>query len=410
MSFLDALATAWDALRANPIRSLLTLLGVVIGVAAVILVVAIGNGAREALASRIQSLGANLLIVDGGARTTSGVRLAGTGNGRLTDDDATAIMRDIPAVDVAVPLVHGGVETVAGPHNWPTLLNATGPGFLQAHSWNLIAGRDIGRDEYTRGSPVGMIGTTAAHELFPGQDPIGQVVRINKVPIRVVGELASKGQTTSGKDQDDTIVVPLDVARTRILGASRASPHGVETLVIKVLDGADMGEAQREITQLLRQRHRITAGHADDFTIENLEEVARIKDATTRTFALLVAGIASVSLAVGGIGIMNVMLVSVLERTPEIGVRLAVGARQRDILLQFLIEAAALAGCGGIAGVPLGIGLALFVAAFAGWPAAVSLWSILVALASAVLVGVVFGLVPARRAARLDPVLALRRA
>ena len=408
MTYLDALRSALEALRANPTRSILTTLGIIIGVAAVIIVVAIGSGARDLVVSRIKSLGSNLLIVEPGAVTSGGVRLFGAGV-RLTEDDVASLAREVLGVQLSVPIVKAGVEMVRAGNNWPSTLYGVGSGFLQARDWALADGRDFDELEYQGGRDVALIGLTVAQRLFGDGSPIGQSVRVQNSLLTVVGVLGPKGQTTSGKDQDDVVVVPLRTAKARVLGRGGVRWEAVDTAMVKVDERFDLHAVAEQVRATLRERHHLAAGQEDDFSVENLADVLQIKETSTRAFATLVAAIASVSLLVGGIGIMNIMLVSVLERIREIGIRMAVGARQADIVAQFLIEAATLSLAGGLLGIVIGVLGAIGTAHLAGWPAVVSVQAIGAAIATSLAVGVAFGLYPARRAAALDPTEALRR-
>jgi putative ABC transport system permease protein len=408
MSTGEAVRSALAALRANPLRSALTMLGIFIGVAAVIAMVAIGAGARAMVLEQIRSLGSNIMIVLPGNVTSGGVRLGSGARATLTIDDAIALEKEIPAVQVAAPVVRGGSQVVAGNLNWSTVVQGVVPGFFEAREWDVTSGRLFLPEEVDRRAQVALLGTTVARSLFDESDPVGQSIRIRNVPFTVIGVLLSKGQTTYGQDQDDIVMVPLGTARQRVFGVNRANARSVGSILIKVADGDDMAQAEEDIRALLRQRHRLQANEDDDFFVRNLSEVAATRDASSRTLALLLAAVAAVSLAVGGIGIMNIMLVSVTERTREIGVRLAVGARPRDIRGQFLIEATTLSVLGGVAGAALGIGAAIMIASFAGWPTLVQPESIALAIGFSGLVGIFFGFYPAQRAARLDPIEALR--
>ncbi len=404
MRFVDALGAALDALRANLLRSALTMLGIVIGVAAVILVVAIGTGARELVVAQIQSLGSNLLIIEPHTAMTPGQR---HGTSTLTEADGQAILREVPEVELAVPLVHGNVQIVSGDTSWLSILYGTTDQFLTAHDWPLASGRSFAPEEEQDAAKVALLGDSVARTLFGNRDPVGAVIRVQRVPLTVIGILAPKGQTSGGRDQDDVVLAPISTVRMRILGTG-AIGNGIDTLLVRVADGQSMSRAQREVTQLLRQRHRLEDGQESDFQIKNLAEVQQLKEGSAQAMATLVAAVASVSLLVGGIGIMNIMLVSVVERTREIGIRIAVGARRRDILSQFLVEATTLSGIGGAVGVTLGIVGAGLLAALAGWPWIISLRALLLAVGFSVTVGIVFGFYPARRAAHLDPIEALR--
>jgi putative ABC transport system permease protein len=407
VSFRDAFGSALEALRANPMRSALTMLGIIIGVASVILVQAIGAGAQQVVIEQIRSLGTNLLVVE--ADPSRGLRTSAGSVPAVTEDDAQAMEREIPLVDVAVPLVHGGAQLVHGDLNRATTLYGSTPAYLVGRDWQVASGRNFTDEESNAGAKVVLLGETVARALFEDGDAVGATVRIQRVPFTVIGQLAPKGQTTSGKDQDELVVVPLKTARARVLGANPANPRAVETILVKVRDAEAINQAQTEVRALLRDRHHLLAQADDDFSIKNLEEVLQIKEATAHALALLVAAVASVSLAVGGIGIMNIMLVSVVERTREIGLRMAVGARHIDVLTQFLVESVTLAGIGGAVGLVLGITSAGTVAVVAGWPWIVRPSVVALAVVFSVAVGVGFGLYPAQRAAWLNPIEALRR-
>jgi putative ABC transport system permease protein len=407
VSLREALRSALEALRANPMRSALTMLGIIIGVASVILVQAIGAGAQRVVVEQIRSLGSNLLIIE--ADTSRAAAASGGSTPAVTEDDAQAIEREIPFVEAAVPMVHGNVQLVRGDLNRETVLYGSTSAYLVARDWQVAAGRNFTDEELSAGAKVVLLGETPARALFDDADPVGATLRIQRVPFTIIGRLAPKGQTTSGKDQDDVALVPLKTARVRVLGANAANVRAVETLMVKVRDGAAINDVQADVRMLLRDRHHLQPRDNDDFWIKNLEEVLQIKEASARALALLVAAVASVSLVVGGIGIMNIMLVSVLERTREIGLRMAVGARRADVLVQFLVESVMLSGIGGAAGLLLGVVSAGTVAKFAGWPWIVRPGVVVLAVVFSVAVGIGFGLYPARRAAWLNPIEALRR-
>jgi putative ABC transport system permease protein len=408
MSFVDALRSSLTALRAHLLRSILTMLGIVIGVSAVIAMVSIGGGAREQVVARIRSLGSNLLIIQSGNVTQGGIRLGSGNASSLTDDDARAIEREVPAVQAVAPTVRGGVQLVAGGINWGTSAFGVDLGWFEVREWAIARGRLFTPDEAQRGGQVAILGETVARQLFEGVDPIGETIRVRNVPFEVVGVLQPKGQSAQGQDQDDAIFLPLVSARQRVIGTNRARNRSVGSVLVKVREGEDMTAAEDEIRKLLRQRHRLQDGSEDDFTIRNLADIAATVEASARTLALLLASVAGVSLLVGGIGIMNIMLVSVTERTREIGVRIAVGARPRDVMAQFLIEATTLAILGGVVGIALGIVAARIASSFAGWPLLVDPMSIVLAVVFSGLVGILSGFYPAFRASRLDPVEALR--
>jgi putative ABC transport system permease protein len=408
MSLAALLTVALRALAVNKLRSALTMLGIIIGVAAVIVLVAVGAGAQARVEEQIRSLGSNLLLVLSGARTQSGVRLGTGSNYTLSEDDAIAISREVPDA-LAAPALRGGAQVIWGNTNWATQLYGTTPEYLEVRQWPLAAGRSFEPSELTGAGKVCLVGQTVVRQLFGNTDPLGQVIRIKRVPFTVVGVLETKGQSMMGTDQDDLIVLPIATARGRVLGsANLAKQRAVSTIWVKVADGADTKTVEEQVRLLLRQRHRLQPGADDDFSLRNLAEVMAAQEASSRVLALLLAAVASVSLVVGGIGIMNIMLVSVTERTREIGLRMALGARTRDILGQFLVEAVTLSLIGGLVGVALGAGTALAIAQFADWRIALSPDAVVLAVAFAFAIGVFFGYYPARKAARLNPVEALR--
>ena len=408
MTLLDAVLSALDALRLHKLRSALTMLGIVIGVAAVIAMIAVGGGARQQVVAQIRSLGANLLVVTPGNVTQSGVRLGAGAASTLTDEDAAAIMNEIPSVQVTAPFLRGGAQVVAGGANWATTIYAVDLGWFEAREWEVESGRLFEPEELSRGAKVAIIGQTVAANLFPGMDPIGETVRVRNVPFRIVGVMARKGQSSWGQDQDDVLFVPLVAGRQRVIGRNQANARAVGAIYVKVRDGESLSMAEADVKALLRQRHRLQPHQEDDFAVRNLAEIAATREASARTLALLLAAVAGVSLAVGGIGIMNIMLVSVTERTREIGLRLAIGARQRDILRQFLFEATGLAAIGGAVGVAFGMAAAYGTARWAGWPLLIEPGAIVLAVVFSGLVGIFFGWYPALRASRLDPIEALR--
>lgn len=408
MTHRDAIISAIDALRLNKLRSALTMLGIVIGVAAVIAMVAVGGGAREQVVSQIRSLGSNLLIVTPGNVTAGGVRMGGGAASTLTDEDAAAIMSEVTGVQVTAPNMRGSGQIVAGGMNWAASVFGIDAGWFEARDWEVETGRMFEPEEIARGAQVAIIGQTVARNLYGGMDPVGEEMRIRNVPLQVIGVMSHKGQTTWGQDQDDVVFVPLNTARQRVLGRNLANARAVGSIYVKVHDGESMSLVEEDVKALLRQRHRIQPGAEDDFTIRNLADIAATREASARTLALLLAAVAGVSLMVGGIGIMNIMLVSVTERTREIGLRLAVGARRRDILRQFLLEASGLSIIGGAIGMLLGVGAAYLISNAAGWPLLIEPGAIVLAVVFSGLVGVFFGWYPALRASKLDPIEALR--
>ena len=396
------------ALRVNKLRSALTMLGIVIGVGAVITMVAVGAGAQARVAEQIQSLGSNMIIVLSGSILSGGARMGSGSQLTITEDDAWAIQREIPAVAVAAPTSRGGAQVVYGNLNWATGIQGVTLEFFTAREWDVADGRLFSQEEVEGAGKVALVGLTVAGNLFGDSDPLGQVIRIKNVPFTVIGTLERKGQTTFGQDQDDTVLIPLSTAKKKVLGASQANARSVGSIAVKVREARAMSEAEQEIRGLLRQRHRLQAFQDDDFNIRNLTEVLQSQEASSRVLTLLLAAIASVSLLVGGIGIMNIMLVSVTERTREIGLRMAVGARGRDILLQFLVEAVTLSLIGGAIGIAMGLAGSYSIAYFAQWRTLVSTEAVFVAFAFAAAVGVFFGFYPARKAAALNPIDALR--
>ena len=408
MSFYALFRIALRALAINKLRSALTMLGIVIGVAAVIVMIAVGAGAQARVEEQIRALGSNLLLVMSGATTAGGVRLGFGSNFTLSEDDAVAINREIPEA-IAAPALRGSAQVIWGNSNWSTQIYGVTPEYLDARQWPLAAGRVFEPAEMSGAGKVCLIGSTVARQLFGAADPLDQVIRVKRVPFTVIGVLETKGQSLMGTDQDDLILMPISTARSRVLGtANVARQRSVGTIWVKVADGVDTREVEGQVRSLLRQRHRLQPGADDDFSLRNLQEVMSAQEASSRVLALLLAAVASVSLLVGGIGIMNIMLVSVTERTREIGLRMAVGARTRDILGQFLVEAVTLSLIGGLIGVALGVGTSAAIAELAGWRIVISPEAIGLAVAFAFAIGVFFGFYPARKAARLNPVEALR--
>ena len=408
MSVWQSVRIAGRALRVNKLRSALTMLGIIIGVAAVIAMVGVGAGAQARVAEQIQSLGSNLIIVLSGSVTSSGIRL-GTGSQlTISEDDSTAIAREVPLVQASAPSVRGTAQVVYGNLNWATVIQGVTQDYFEAREWPVTDGRAINPEDVEGATKIALLGQTTALNLFGESEPLGQIIRIKKVPFTVVGVLSRKGQNSWGQDQDDVILIPISTAKKKVLGVSQANPRAVGSISIKVRADEDMAEAENQIRALLRQRHRLQPFQDDDFWLRNLSEVLQTQEESSKVMTYLRAAIASVSLLVGGIGIMNIMLVSVTERTREIGLRMAVGARRRHILLQFLIEAITLSLIGGIIGIALGLGGSRAISYFAEWRTLVAPESIVIAFGFAAGIGIFFGFYPARKASRLDPIEALR--
>src|SRR5712664_2503059 len=405
---LQALRIALRSLKVNKLRTALTMLGIMIGVAAVIAMVSVGTGAQARVAEQIQSLGSNLIIALSGSTIQAGVRLGQGSQPTSTEDDAAAIGREVPAVQVAAPSSRGNAQVVYGNLNWSTGIQGVTADYFEARDWPVDVGRPILQEDVDGATKIALLGQTTAQNLFGDADPLGQIIRIKKVPFTVIGLLSRKGQSAWGQDQDDVILIPLSTAKKKVLGVSQANARSVGSISIKVRPDEDMAEAENQIRALLRQRHRLQPTQDDDFWLRNLSEVLQTQEESSRVMTYLLAAIASVSLLVGGIGIMNIMLVSVTERTREIGLRMAVGARSRDILTQFLVEAVTLSLIGGIIGIALGIGGSNAISALAEWRTVLAPSAIVLAFGFAAAIGIFFGFYPARKASRLDPIEALR--
>ena len=408
MTFMDSVRAALGAIRVNVMRSVLTALGIIIGVAAVIIMIAVGAGAQSQVDNLIKSLGANLVLVLPGTTTSSGARGARGSRPTITEDDAIAIQNEIDSVQVAAPVVRGSGQIIYGNQNWSTVITGVTPEFQTAKEWRMEKGRWFGNDEVKSATKVALIGETIVENMFEGIDPIGEIIRIKRVPFTVIGTLTAKGETPRGTDQDDIVIVPLSTAKKRLLGGRKLKGKLVNIMYVKSYTSAGVTDTVRSMTELLRQRHRIQPGQSDDFYVRNLSQILEARSDSSRVMTLLLAAVASISLIVGGIGIMNIMLVSVTERTREIGLRMAIGAKGKDILLQFLIEAITLSLIGGAIGVFLGLTGSIAIAKLSGWPAIIQIQSVFLAFGFAASVGVFFGFYPARKAARLDPIEALR--
>jgi len=403
MNLMGLMRIAWQALRRNVTRSILTMLGIIIGVGAVITSMAIGAGAQAAVLAQIESLGANLIVVIPGAISSGGVSLGTGSRTTLTLPDVTAIAQIVPDVAGAAPYSSTGAQVVSAGLNWYTRIGGTTPSYTIVRSWPVAQGRFFTQSEVDQRAKVAVLGDTVNTNLFPGGGAVGSTVIIKNVPFRVVGVLAAKGQSGFGQDQDDVVMVPITTLQDRLTGQS-----WVNTIFVSAATSEGVAGVADATERLLRLRHHLAAAQPDDFSVRNIADVQQVRLATSATQALLLAGIAVVSLVVGGIGIMNIMLVSVTERTREIGLRMAVGARGRDILLQFLVEALTLACLGGLIGIAMGLATAETTSALAHWPVLVSGFSIVLGFVSSLVVGVVFGFYPAERAAALDPIVALR--
>jgi putative ABC transport system permease protein len=404
MSILVTCVVALKALARNKMRTALTMLGMIIGVAAVIAMVALGRGAQNAIDSQIRSAGTNLIIVTAGNWSFGGVRQGQGASNTLTKEDADAIRAEVPGVQYLAPGVRTRAQIVAGNQNWNTSIQGTDLELPLIRSWAMQGGAFFTSQDVSSAAKVAVLGSVVREMLFgPDVDPIGQVIRIRNQPFKVVGVMASKGQAACGDDQDDTVLVPYTTVQRKLAGITH-----INNITVSAASAAQTSQTAAAIAALLRVRHKITPPDPDDFMVRTLEEVASVRTEATKTMTALLASIAGVSLLVGGIGIMNIMLVSVTERTREIGLRLAVGARGRDVLLQFLVEAVVLSLVGGLFGIALGVAISRSLTQFLSWPTSVSPGAVALAFGFAAATGVFFGFYPARKAARLDPIDALR--
>jgi putative ABC transport system permease protein len=394
---------AGDSIRKNKMRTLLTMLGIVIGVGAVIIMVAVGQGAQRGIANQINALGTNLLIVTAGSSNQGGVSQGAQAFNRLTVEDAEKLKREGTLFAGVTPVINTRTQVIGGGTNWRTTINGVSSDFQTIRDWQVQSGTFFTESDLRSMRKVAVIGSTVAENLFPGMDPVGSQIQIRNVPFDIVGVLATKGQNAGGQDQDDIVVIPYTTAQTRLAGNTR-----IWQILVSATSPQDIAAAQQEVSAIMRESHKLAAGEDDDFTVRNQTEIANAAQGTTKIMTWLLASIASVSLIVGGIGIMNIMLVSVTERTREIGIRMAIGARGSDVLTQFLVESIVMSVLGGAVGLAVGIGGAQLVAHFTGWSTAVPVQAVALAIGFSAAVGVFFGYYPARKAAALDPINALR--
>jgi putative ABC transport system permease protein len=403
MRILAILKIAGRALKRNKLRSFLTMLGIIIGVGAVIVTVSVGNGAKAMIEAQIASLGQNVILIFSGSTTRGGLNTGWGSAGTLTVEDAAAIKREVQGVVGVSPEVRTVSQVAAGNQNWATQVLGESEDYLELRQWPLVEGAMFSEQDVRSANKVAIIGQTTARQLYGEISPIGQTIRVKNVPFTIGGMLSAKGLSIGGSDQDDVLIIPYTSAMKRVTGSTTLRSISVQTESAEV-----MASTQQQIADLLRQRHRIQAGRDDDFTVRNQQEIAEAATATSKIMRFFLAAVAGVSLLVGGIGIMNIMLVSVTERTREIGIRMAVGAKGHDILLQFLIEAVALSAVGGILGIALGVGGSRLLATQMQWPTLTSTSAVVSAFVFSAAVGVFFGFYPARKASRLDPIDALR--
>ena len=403
MDFLAILKIAIRALTRNKMRSLLTMLGIIIGVGAVIATVGLGQGAQQQVQDQIASMGTNLLYISAGSVNKGGIRLGGGATKTLVNDDMKAILQQVPTVSMVAPGAGSSAQVVFDNQNWSTRITGTEPQYFDIRNWAFDKGGNFTQDDVTRATNVVVLGATVQQNLFGSSDPVGQTVRIGTLPFQVVGVLTDKGQSGLGQDQDDGVYVPISTLQKKITGQD-----WLQYVMASATSQSASYAAQNQITSLLRDRHRIRAGQDDDFTVRNLADVAQLADESSRVMTLLLASIAGVSLIVGGIGIMNIMLVSVTERTREIGIRIAIGATESDVLRQFLSESVVLSLTGGILGILIGVAASITITRLLGWNILISMPAVAAAVVFSMAVGIFFGFYPARKAAMLDPIEALR--
>lgn len=406
MDFLQTLKIALRALRTNKMRSFLTMLGIIIGIAAVIAMMAVGTGASYVISQQIASIGSNIILVLPGSTTSGGLRTGSGGAQTLTSDDARAIMAECPSVAYAAGTVRTSGQIVSGNMNWSSVVMGGTPELFDIREWPVVSGRPINQEDETGAVKVCLLGQTVAANLFGSADPVGNIIRIKKIPFTVIGILDRKGQSPQGQDQDDAVFVPLRTAQRNLVRSQRTGI--VTSIIVKAKSEELINKAESEIQALLNQRHRISNGREPDFSTRNLSEILAVAEKSSKAMSLLLGAVASISLIVGGIGIMNIMLVSVTERTREIGIRMAIGAKKNDILLQFMTEAVLLTMLGGLIGIALGAGGATIVSRMLDWPTMISFQSIAIAFVFSGAVGIFFGFYPAKKAAGLNPIDALR--
>src|SRR5215467_4432465 len=403
MDFIAILKIAVRALTRNKMRSLLTMLGIVIGVGAVIATVGLGQGAQQQVQDQIASMGTDMLFISAGSVNKGGIRLGGGATKSLVYDDMKAIEQQVPTVAEAAPVSGSSVQVVADNQNWSTRITGTEPQYFDIRNWAFAQGGNFTQDDVNRASNVVVLGATVQQNLFGTSDPTGTTVRIGNLPFQVVGVLQAKGQSGIGQDQDDGVFVPITTLQKKITGQD-----WLQSIMVSATSQDSSYAAQGQITALLRDRHRIRLGQDDDFSVRNLADVAQLADESSKVMTLLLASIAGVSLIVGGIGIMNIMLVSVTERTREIGIRIAIGATESDVLRQFLSESVVLSLAGGIIGILFGVASSLTITRVLGWTILISPTAVVAAVVFSTAVGIFFGFYPARKAAMLDPIEALR--
>jgi len=403
MDFLAILKIAIRALTRNKMRSLLTMLGIIIGVGAVIATVGLGQGAQQQVQDQIASMGTNLLYISSGSVNKGGIRLGGGATKTLVNDDMKAILQQVPTVNMVAPGAGSSAQVVFDNQNWSTRITGTEPQYFDIRNWAFAQGGNFTQDDVTRSTNVVVLGATVQQSLFGNSNPVGQTVRIGTLPFQVVGVLTAKGQSGLGQDQDDGVYVPISTLQKKITGQD-----WLQYIMASATSQPASYAAQNQITALLRDRHRIRAGQDDDFTVRNLADVAQLADESSKVMTLLLASIAGVSLIVGGIGIMNIMLVSVTERTREIGIRIAIGATESDVLRQFLSESVVLSVTGGVMGILFGVAASVTITRLLGWNILISMPAVMAAVVFSMAVGIFFGFYPARKAAMLDPIEALR--